>query len=185
MEKTLNPPEFLKNNNKNLEQYFFSENVLKQFTSILKYEENILCLCTPSVADAFYRYNNQNVFCIDIDSRFSYLKNFILCDITKDKIELNFIPNIIIVDPPFFKMKLIDLYNVINKLTKSNKNSKLMIAYVIREDKNLLYIFKDYNLKLTKFKLEYQNVESNKWENYGLYTNFEIGKIKFAQKSKK
>ena len=35
--------------NKDLEQFFFSEKVLEQMVNTFQYEENILCLCTPSV----------------------------------------------------------------------------------------------------------------------------------------
>ena len=88
---------------------------------------------------------------------------FINCDITKEELILpeNFVPNIIIVDPPFFKMKLIDLYNCIEKITKKNRKIKLVFAFIIREDKNLLNIFKEYKLRLTKFKLEYRSYKSN------------------------
>lgn len=48
----------------------------------------------------------------------------------------------------------------------------------------MLYIFKDYGLKLTKFQLEYQKVDKSKWNNYGIYSNFESGKIKFVKKNK-
>ena len=172
--------------NKDLEQFFFTEKVLEQITSTFQYEDNILCLCTPSVADAFWRLKNKEVLCIDIDNRFNYLPKFINCDITKDEINLpeNFIPNIIIVDPPFFKMKLIDLYKFIKKITHDNKNTKLVFAFVIREDKALLSIFKDYHLQLTKFPLEYRGVDKTKWGNYGIYTNFEQGKFKYSFKKK-
>ena len=105
--------------NKELEQYFFTEKVLDQITNTFQYEDNVLCLCTPSVADAFWK-KNKEVICIDVDNRFNYLPKFINCDITKEEIKLpdDFVPNLIIVDPPFFKMKLIDLYNCIEKITK-------------------------------------------------------------------
>ena len=176
----------LPSENKELEQFFFSENVLKQIINTFQYEDNILCLCTPSVADAFWKLKNKEVLCIDIDNRFNYLPKFINCDITKEEIKLpdNFVPELIIVDPPFFKMKLIDLYNCIEKITNKNKKTKLIFAFVIREDKSLLSIFKDYNLQLTKFPLEYRGVDKTKWGNYGIYTNFEQGKFKYSFKKK-
>ena len=172
--------------NKELEQFFFTEKVLEQIVNSFEYEDNILCLCTPSVADAFWRLKNKEVLCIDIDNRFNYLPKFINCDITKEEVKLpeNFVPNLIIVDPPFFKMSLYDLYNCIKKITKNNKKTKLVFAFVIREDKKLLSVFKEYNLQLTKFPLEYRGVDKTKWRNYGIYTNFEQGKFKYAYKNK-
>ena len=169
------------------EQYFFTENVLKQLTDSLQYENNILCLCTPAVADAFWRLHQREVLCLDIDERFNYLPKFKQCDITDIDhlpLEENYVPDVIIVDPPFFKMKLLDLFNCINKITKGNTKTKIIFAFVIREEKNMLYIFKDYGLKLTKFQLEYQKVDKSKWNNYGIYSNFERGKIKFVKKNK-
>jgi len=173
--------------NKELEQYFFTEKVLDQIINTFQNEDNILCLCTPSVADAFWRLKKKEVLCIDIDNRFNYLPKFINCDITKDEINLpeNFFPNLIIVDPPFFKMKLIDLYNCIEKITKKSKKVKIILAFIIREDKALLSIFKEYNLQLTKFPLEYRGVDKTKWGNYGIYTNFEQGKFRYSCKKNK
>ena len=171
---------------KEQEQYFFTDKVLEQIITSFQYFENIVCICAPSVADAFWRLLKKEVYCIDIDDRFNYLPKFINCDITKEEINLpeNFVPNIIIVDPPFFKMRLIDLYKCIDKIAKKNKKIKLVFAFVIREDKALLSIFKDYNLQLTKFPLEYKGVDKTKWGNYGIYTNFEKGKFKYSFKKK-
>ena len=62
------------------------------------------------------------------------------------------------------------------------KNVKIIFAFVQREERALFTIFKSYNLKSTKFKLEYQSVDSTKWGNYGLYSNYEFSKIKFYKK---
>ena len=59
--------------------------------------------------------------------------------------------------------------------------SKIVFAFVIREAKAMLSIFKDYKLRFTKFNVEYENVDKGKWSNYGLYSNFESGKIKFIK----
>ena len=184
METNSKSETFPKTELREYEQYFFSENLLKQITDSLQYEKNILCLCTPAVADAFWRLQKKEVLCLDIDERFNYLPQFKKCDITKlDElpIESDFTPDVIIVDPPFFKMKLLDLYNCINKITKGNYNTKIVFAFVIREAKAMLSIFKDYKLRLTKINVEYENVDKGKWSNYGLYSNFESGKIKFIK----
>ena len=183
-----NESKFPKTELREYEQYFFTESVLVQLTESLKYFNNVLCLCTPAVADAFYRLHSKEVLCFDIDERFSYLPNFKQCDITKlDSIPIadDYIPDVIIVDPPFFKMNLFDLFKCIEFITKGNKKTKIVFAFVIREEKNLLWMFKEYGLKLTKFKLEYDKVDPSKWNNYGIYANFETGRIKFVSKGKK
>lgn len=167
--------------NKELEQYFFSENVLKSLVDILEYEDNIVCLCTPAVADAFWRLKNKQVVCLEIDKRFSYLPGYKCYDVLNPE-EIDIVPNVIIIDPPFFKMRLVDLYKCVEVLTKGNKNTKIIFAFIQREDKSLLFVFKPYNLQLTKFKLEYQSVDPTKWSNYALYSNYEFNKIKFVNK---
>ena len=101
---------FPKSELREYEQYFFSENMLKQITDSLQYEDKILCLCTPAVADAFWRFHKKEVLCLDIDERFNYLPQFKKCDITKINelpLDKDYAPNVIIVDPPFFKMNLL------------------------------------------------------------------------------
>ena len=172
---------------KEQEQYFFTDKVLEQITTSFQYFENIVCICAPTVADAFWRLLKKDVYCIDIDDRFNYLHKFIHCNITKDEIKFpnDFKPDLIIIDPPFFGLNLKDLLNFVNKISKNDNKIKLAIGYLIREEKNLLTTFKDYNLQMTKFNIEYRTVDQTKWKNYGMYTNFECGKFKFAFKNKK
>jgi len=169
---------------KEWEQYFFTERVLIDIVDALEYEENILCLCTPAVADAFWRLKNQKIVCLDIDKRFEYLPGFVFFDILKPH-KIDFKPNVIIVDPPFFKVNLVDLYSTIDFLTGGDKNTKLIFAFVKREQKFLLYNFESYKLQLTKYKLEYRSVDATKWDNYGIYANNEFRKMKFIEKKKK
>lgn len=165
------------------EQYFFTENVLRDLVNVLEYEKNIICLCTPAVADSFLTLKNKIVTCLDLDERFSYLPGYIKYNVLDPK-ELDITPDLIIVDPPFFKINLVDLYNCIEILTRKNKQTKIIFAFVIREEKSLLNIFKEYKLQYTKFKLEYRYVDATKWDNYGLYSNCEFSKIKFLKKNK-
>ena len=172
--------------NKSVEQYFFTENTLESITSAFEYiEENeIICLCTPMVADYFYSRKGKNVLLLDCDERFSYLPKFHQFDLVDPVLEFEWSsPRVLIVDPPFFNVNLVYLKNSVDVLTKKDFKTCIAIAFVIREEKSLLSIFKEYNLKLTKLKLEYADVDATKWDNYGLYSNFEMGKIKFIKKS--
>jgi hypothetical protein len=169
---------------KDWEQYFFTENVLAAIVDSLVYEENIVCLCTPAVADAFWRYKGKSVVCLDIDERFGYLPGFMKYDLL-NPVKIDIIPNILIIDPPFFQIKLVDLLNCVDVLTNGNKSTKIIFAFIKREEKALLSIFKSYNLKISKFKLEYKSVDPTKWNNYGIYINFESNKFKYFDKLKK
>ena len=168
-----------------IEQYFFTENVISNIVEALDYEDNIICLGTPAVANGFYQLKNKNVLCLDIDDRFSYLPGYRKFDILNPDVSLiDYPPNVLIIDPPFFKLNLVDLYNCVEVITKGNKKTKILFAFVQREERALLSIFKAYNLQLTKFKLEYKYVEENRWSNYVLYSNCEFNKIKFSKINK-
>lgn len=183
---------FPKSELREIEQYFFTDKVLNDLTTALEYQDNILCLCTPAVADYFFYKRSKVVLLLDIDDRFNYLPGFKKFDMLKidsnenltSIIDLKEPLQLIFIDPPFFKINLIDIFNCIEYLSKGNKSIKLLFAFVIREERALLNVFKDYNLKLTKFKLEYKYVDATKWSNYGLYSNFETGKIKFCKNDK-
>jgi hypothetical protein len=54
-----------------IEQYFFSENVIRNILEALEYQENIICLGTPAVADGFFKFKNRRVLCLDVNTRFS------------------------------------------------------------------------------------------------------------------
>jgi len=172
-----------------IEQYFFSENVIRNIVEALEYEENIICLGTPAVADGFFKFKNRRVLCLDVDTRFSYLPGYKYFDMLKpteiyeeeQNSENIFKPNVLIIDPPFFKMNLLDLFNCVEFLTKGDKSAKILFAFVQREERALLNIFKSYHLQRTKFKLEYRHVDPTKWDNYALYSNCEFSKIKFLK----
>jgi hypothetical protein len=82
-------------------------------------------------------------------------------------------------DPPFFQIKPNELRLAVDSITNKDYTKKIFITYPIREANSLIFAFKDYNIRKSKLKVEYQFVKSSKWENYALYTNFEIQKIKF------
>ena len=166
-----------------VEQYFFTENMIKILCDSLDFEEDIVCLGTPAVAHGFWKFKNKIVLCLDIDYRFNYLPGYKLFDIMNpSNIEIK--PKLLIIDPPFFKMNLNDLFDCIEKLTGGDKTTKILFAFVQREERSLLNIFKSYNLKLTKFSMEYRFVDVSKWCNYRLYSNYEFNKIKFVEKKK-
>ena len=91
------------------------------------------------------------MFCLDIDKRFDYLPGYLYYDILnpteiKDSINNTYIkPNLIIIDPPFFKLNLVNLLNCVDVLTQGDKNTKIIFAFVHREERALLNIFKSYN----------------------------------------
>lgn len=145
---------------------------------------------------------------LDSDKRFDFLPNFYIFNLNKPKdfiqntnnnVDVNKISEgmnldsnnklvtrqqleqieYIFFDPPFFQLKPNELRIAVDEITNKDYTKKIFITYSIRESAGLIFAFKDYNIRKSKLRVEYQYVPSNKWGNYGLYTNFEISKIKF------
>lgn len=118
---------------------------------------------------------------LDIDKRFEYLPKFRYWDILSPQ------PvdagdgkpfRIVIFDPPFFYIKMEDLYKAVLEVVKNDTSTKLMVGFLKREEPALLSTFAAFNLKRTGFLLEYATVKDNKWANYCLYSNVDLPGIK-------
>lgn len=114
----------------------------------------------------------KNIFNESFQSKLSNIKLYNdLSNLIKD-IEYIFF------DPPFFQIKPYQLRICVDEITNKNYNKKILITYPKRESMSLISAFKEYGLIKTKMNVEYKFVCPSKWENYGLYSNFELGKIK-------
>lgn len=188
--------------NHKAEQYFFTDNFIKTILNAFEYidKSRILCLCTPSIANEYFEVvNNEELdedegkerkfpFLLDFDTRFSYLPNYFYYNLLEKEEVSNELKEIlmkieyIIFDPPFFGIKMSDLRYAVDSITRKDYSKKILFFFSNRDEKNLLLSFQDYKLRLTKVRVEYENVCPTKWENVSLYSNFESGKVKFMKK---
>lgn len=146
-----------------LEQYFWTEKTVNDIMKALDHNYNSSCICltTPSLAHGFWIKEQRIETLLDIDKRFSYLPKYYHFDILNPKITL--LPeedkvDIIIIDPPFFYILMIKIYESVLYICKNDiKNVKILIAFLVREEKILLETFKEFNLKKnkTKFRICY------------------------------
>jgi hypothetical protein len=160
-----------------LEQYFWTANTVDRLVDSLEHISDCCCLTTPSLGHGFHVRGREEVV-LDIDERFSYLPKFRFFDIlSPTSQEEDF--RIIIMDPPFFYIPMEVIYDAVMVLTNGNaRHTKLMIGFLRREEKHLLEVFKDFDLRPTNFKLEYATVKPNKWKNYSLYSNVDLPGIR-------
>ena len=85
----------------------------------------------------------------------------------------------IVMDPPFFYIPMDKIYESVMFVCGGDiENTKLLIGFLIREEKLLLETFKAFKLRKTKFGLEYATVKPNKWQNYVMYSNIDLPGIK-------
>lgn len=160
------------------EQFFWSKNVVDSIIHSIgcEYTEKICCFTTPSVAHQMHM-NGQDEVLLDIDKRFEYLPKFKYYDAYDPKnLKEDF--RLLIIDPPFFVIPIEQIKKAVDVITKNDYNTRILIAYIKRNEKRLRLAFKEYKLFPTSFPLEYISIKSNKWSNFVLYSNIELPKIK-------
>lgn len=160
------------------EQFFWTKNVVDKLMEACKYTyvEEMCCLTTPSLAHAWHEQGRDETL-LDIDTRFSYLPKFKYYDVRDPKI-LDDSFRLLILDPPFFLIPIEQIRAAVDVITKKNYETKIIIAFLKRADKRLKEAFKKYDITLTTFELEYASIKSNKWANFGLYSNIDLPGIK-------
>jgi Icc-related predicted phosphoesterase len=147
-------------------------------------EEKLCLICAPSLAKAFYETHGLKITICDIDERFKDLPGFHYFDL-REPIAFENKFEYILFDPPFFYISLEQMSKAIQVLANGNKDIKLLMSFMTRDEKQVKSAFKMFNLEKTYYKLEYATVKPNRWENYGLYSNVDIPMIKRLKKPEK
>jgi hypothetical protein len=166
-----------------VEQYFWSERTVCNLASAIADMENICCLTTPALATALHEEGRAHVALLDIDERFAHLPCFCRFDLLCPTAVSSQI-DVIVFDPPFFYIPLEQLKKAVLTLTNGRTNVPLLIAFLAREESQLLGAFRDFGLCRTKFSLEYANVKESKWANYALYSNIDLPGVKRLQRKR-
>ena len=65
-----------------------------------------------------------------------------------------------------------------------NKDIKLLMSFMIRDEQRVKSAFSMFNLERTQCQLEYATVKPNRWENYGLWANVDLPMMKRVKKKK-
>lgn len=155
--------------NRDVEQYFWTNKTVNDLKSALDYfEGTVCCLCTPTLAVAM----EERAHLFDLDKRFQFLSNYHYFDMLN--LPLNFLDlefDILVFDPPFFYIEMQDLFRAVCFLLKNDFKRKLMMGFQVKHENLVLEYFKKFNLKRTKFFLEYENIKSERCLNYALYSN--------------
>jgi hypothetical protein len=164
--------------NHKYEQFFWTENVVKQLLNACEYQyvEETCCLTTPSLAHGFHESGRDEVL-LDIDERFKYLPKYKFYDV-RNPHKIDDSIKLLIMDPPFFIVPIEQFRKAVDILTDSDYTTKIMIGFLKRDEKKLMEAFNDYKIKRTTFKLEYASIKQNKWSNFALYSNIDLPGIK-------
>ncbi|MBV9867877.1 MAG: hypothetical protein JO316_21190 [Abitibacteriaceae bacterium] len=150
------------------EQYFFDPPTLQHLAGFVEQFSRPCCLCTPLLGQELEQ-RRVPVTTLDIDERFVHLKSFRHYDIYRPA-WLGEAFDLIICDPPFFKVSLAQLFKAIRLLSCHNYEQPLLICYLSRRAANVTGTFACFNLEPTGYRPNYQTVqrvERNEIEIFG------------------
>ena len=150
------------------EQYFFDSETLSHLVSFLAAFNRIGVLCAPMLGQALAKADRDTTV-LDIDERFANVSGFFSWNIYRpQRLPQKF--DIIICDPPFFKVSLSQLFKAIRILSHYDLDQKLLISYLHRRDNAIIGTFAPFKLEPTGFYPSYVTIkkaEKNKIEFFG------------------
>ena len=138
------------------EQYFFTRGTNTVLTSMLEGYKRPVVLCAPMLGKHMVEMG-RSVTILDIDDRFADVPGFQHWDLHRP-VALEFEPDIIFCDPPFYTVKLDRLYRAITTLTQGNTQIPLMMSWIARRQEALLGTFARYGLAETGYYPKYVSV---------------------------
>lgn len=164
--------------NKENEQYFFSEQTHNWLLTILKDLKNVALVSCPTLSMDPELNGRKDIIFLDIDTRFPKITYF---DINDPEYKGNF--DAVIFDPPFFNVKIKDMLRSVDLLLNFDYSKKVLITYLARREKTFLRIFAKYGLKPIK-EAKYQTVKKIEKNKIMFYTNFELNNYTEIEKKR-
>ena len=150
------------------EQYFFDPGTLSHLATFLAAFNRVGVLCAPMLGQALAK-SGRDVTVLDIDERFAKVSGFLSWNIYRpQRLPQEF--DIIICDPPFYKVSLSQLFKAIRVLSHYNLDQKLLISYLHRRDNAIIGTFTPFKLEPTGYYPSYATIkktEKNKIQFFG------------------
>ena len=140
------------------EQYFFDEQTLDHLARFAAAYSAICCLCAPLLGQAL-EDRGIRARVLDIDTRFNHLRGFQHYDIYRPE-WLGERFDLIICDPPFFKVSLSQLFHAVRMISQYDYTQPLLICYLARRASNVIGTFSPFGLVQTGYHPNYQTVQS-------------------------
>lgn len=155
--------------NHDREQYFFTPETSEALADLLAPYERPCCLCAPTVGKALAARKKPCVV-LDVDERFSDVPGFRRWDLRRpEPLEESF--DALLCDPPFFTVKLSELFRALRVLAKYDVRVPLFVTYLSRRSRALRAAFAPFNLKPTGLRMSYATVQEVEKNAIELYSN--------------
>ena len=151
------------------EQYFFNPPTVKTLADFAQEFAYPCLLGMPTVAQELAR-RKKEFRLLDIDERFVDVPGFRKFDLYKP-VWRGEEYGIILTDPPFWKVKLSQLFDAVHLLSGFMFSQKIAIAYLVRREGPLLGTFARFGLHATGYEPGYLTVQPEIKNRVGLYTN--------------
>jgi len=151
------------------EQYFFDRATLDGLTELISAFERPCLLCAPMLGRHLH-LQGRDVRVLDVDKRFADLPGFVEWDIYRPR-HLDESFDLILADPPFFKVSLSKLFKAVRMLAGFDFSQKLAITYLARRASAIVGTFRPFGLKATGIRITYQSVTATGRNDIRLFTN--------------
>lgn len=151
------------------EQYFFDAPTTEYLADFLLPWRHPCCLCCPTLGQMLEKLGRSATI-LDVDERFRGTKGFLAYDLYRPQwLKQEF--DIIVCDPPFFKLALSGLFAAIRVLSRNNFSQPLLVSYLKRRETAILGTFAKFNLRPTGIRPGYQTVKKCQRNDIEWYSN--------------
>lgn len=154
------------------EQYFWDDQTLARLCDIVAPFENPCLLCAPMLGVAMAK-RGRPVTSLDIDERFESVPGFMKWDAYRPRHLANEF-DLIVCDPPFFNMRLSQLFAAIRTLHHFDTSRSVLVCFLERRENAILGTFSPFGLGPTNFYPTYKTVQRVDKNVVRFYSNFDI-----------
>jgi len=151
------------------EQYWYDEATLRRLSQLVWQYRKVVGLCCPMLGKYMADRGYHPPLVLDIDTRFVGNRWFRPWNIHDPK-PLEFHPDLVVVDPPFFTIKLDRLWAAMGRIVEFDYTTPLVVSWPKRREAALLGTFAHYNLKPTGLKPGYVSCSPD----VEFYANFDL-----------
>jgi hypothetical protein len=152
-----------------VEQYFYDQATRVALAEWLRAFDNPCLLCAPSVGVEALRLGRQ-LRVLDLDRRFGFLPGYQPYDLYRPA-PLDETFDLIFCDPPFFGVKLSQLFAAIRLLARFDLTTPVAMGWLARRGDAVLGTFHPFGLRATGIALSYLTIDDDERNRVELYTN--------------